>query len=1012
MLPAIILAGGALWTQYQTERANDEVALIEQARSLARLVDAEFQRAETVARMLAISAALARGDLEAFREEMASARGLLANGLPPQSLQPELSLFDRWGTRLLDTAAVNGRGAGRPAPAHTLDVIASGTPQISNLFPGARSGLPRVALAVPVFAPKSGSSDSTQVSGAISVALPRTRFLDILSRASLPQGALASLQDRRGITVARTLGDAETVGKPPTPDVLAAIMASETGLMPLGTLTLENVPSVIAFARAPHSGYIVKLDIPDSTFQAPFLLSLAWMGVAGTGVLITALALALVMTRRIVAAFHDAPRIAFDIAQNDAAATSTGLREADELAAALAYRARTDASLRVLFESSPVGVVISDIGGRVYAANDAFLLIVGRTREEIENGEIRWDEITPEEWIGRDETAITEAVRTGRCTPYEKEFMRPDGTRVPVLLSFGLADRTVGSAATFVVDLTERKAAESAARESEARFHAMTDAMPQMVWSTRPDGYHDFYNRRWYELTGTEPEQVEGEGWNPVFHPDDRARAWECWRHSLETGEPYEIEYRLRMADGSYRWMLGRALPMRGAPDAAHPDGRILRWFGTCTDIEDAVAARETLARSREDLERMVEARTAALRETETRLAHAQRMEALGQLAGGIAHDFNNVLQALQGGAALIARRPTDPERVRRLTRMMMEAAARGAAITRRLLAFARRGDLHAEAINVSTLLGDMREILVHTLGTGVQVRISVEEGTPLLLADKGQLETVLVNLATNARDAMGSIGLLTLAAGAEMVTPESTAAYPGSLQPGRFVWLSVADNGPGISPELLDRVTEPFFSTKPRGKGTGLGLSMARGFTEQSGGGLRITSEVGFGTAVKLWFPVAEDVPVSTSSRPHEDDGTSPGDRRARLLLVDDEIVVRETIAQELDEAGFEVCCAADAADALALLDSGERFDLMVTDLSMPVMDGVMLIRRAHRYRPGMPAILLTGFATPTAELAFGEMIDGPFLLLRKPVTGTDLTENINILLAGARPADEEQWA
>jgi len=169
--------------------------------------------------------------------------------------------------------------------------------------------------------------------------------------------------------------------------------------------------------------------------------------------------------------------------------------------------------------------------------------------------------------------------------------------------------------------------------------------MPQMVWSTRPDGYHDYYNQRWYQRTGTTPEQVIGDGRRPVFHPDDRERAWTRWRHSVATGEPFEMEYRVR--------------------DPA--TGVITRWFGTCTDIEDTVAAREALAQSRDDLERLVAERSRDLATTQARLAQAQRMEALGQLAGGIAHDFNNVLQSVQGGGALIERRPGDVEGVRRL---------------------------------------------------------------------------------------------------------------------------------------------------------------------------------------------------------------------------------------------------------------------------------------------------------------------------------------------------------
>ncbi|WP_207538126.1 hybrid sensor histidine kinase/response regulator [Sabulicella rubraurantiaca] len=536
-------------------------------------------------------------------------------------------------------------------------------------------------------------------------------------------------------------------------------------------------------------------------------------------------------------------------------------------------------------------------------------------------------------------------------------------------------------------------------RESEARFRAITDAMPQIVWSTRADGFHDFYNRRWYEYTGTTPEQVQGAGWAPVFHPEDQPRAWERWSHSLETGEPYEVEYRLRAADGSYRWMLGRALPVRDEK------GNILRWFGTCTDIEEIVEAREVLARSRVELEKLIEGRTRDLQATQARLAHAQRMEALGQLAGGIAHDFNNVLQAVQGGAGLIERRPGEAASVRRLARMVVEAAERGASITRRLLAFARRGDLRAEPVEATSLLADMAEILRHTLGTGIELRVEAPEGLPPLLADKGQLETVLVNLATNARDAMNGQGRLTLSAATDFPREDGAPGRPVTLRAGSYVRLSVSDTGMGMSPEIVARATEPFFTTKPPGQGTGLGLAIVRGFAEQSGGALGIESARGRGTTIHLWLPLAEaeareEVPLALAEAP-------ANGVRARLLLVDDDAVVREVTAEQLAEAGYAVRQAADGPSALALLDAGEAVDLLVSDLSMPGMDGVSLVRAAQRRRPRLPAILLTGFATHAAELALGGALSGTFSLLRKPVTAEHLAERVAVMLEGSATED-----
>ncbi len=543
--------------------------------------------------------------------------------------------------------------------------------------------------------------------------------------------------------------------------------------------------------------------------------------------------------------------------------------------------------------------------------------------------------------------------------------------------------------------------------ERTRTLRTITDAMPQMVWSTRPDGYHDYYNERWYERTGTTPEQVMGDGRKSVFHPDDRERAWARWQHSIATGEPFEMEYRLHMADGSTRWTLGRALPVR---DPA--TGAITRWFGTCTDLEDVVNAREAMARSREDLERLVTERTHDLEAALARVAHAERMQALGQLAGGIAHDFNNVLQMVEGAGSLIERRSFDETAVRRLARVVMEAAGRGASITRRLLAFGRRGDLRAEPLDIATVLTGMQDILGHSIGAAIRVEVHLAEDAPPIFADKGQLETALVNLATNARDAMPGGGRLMLTAGLEIV-PAEGALHPFGLTPGRYVRLTVADTGLGMDAATLARATEPFFTTKEVGAGTGLGLPMVRGFVEQSGGKLDIASSPGTGTTVSLYLPAAEDAAIAAATTPREaGEAPAPGPAAtvaARILLVDDEDLLREVLAEQLEDAGYEVQMAANGANALALLAADERVDALITDLSMPGMDGLAVIRAVQHVRPGLPTVLLTGFAGESAAIAADAATTGSFSLLRKPVRLRDLTDRLQSLLAARRNAGQQ---
>ncbi|MBV1796509.1 ATP-binding protein [Siccirubricoccus sp. G192] len=397
-------------------------------------------------------------------------------------------------------------------------------------------------------------------------------------------------------------------------------------------------------------------------------------------------------------------------------------------------------------------------------------------------------------------------------------------------------------------------------------------------------------------------------------------------------------------------------------------------------------------------------------RATEASLRHAQKMEAVGQLAGGIAHDFNNVLQAVSGGIGLIHRRAGDRAAVERLTGMVEEAARRGASVTRRLLAFSRREELRPAALDAGELLGGLREVLSATLGPRIRVEVEAEPGLPPVLADRGQLETVLVNLATNARDAMPDGGTLTLSTRMHRAGGEGG---PGCLKgAGPYVHLAIADTGQGMSADTLARASEPFFTTKPQGQGTGLGLAMARSFAKGSGGALAIASEPGQGTTVSLWLPVTDREPSHHPSPASADWMPPPAGqgRRPRVLLVDDEPVVREVLAAQLGEMGYEVAEGGDGAAALDLLDRGAPFDILVSDLAMPGMDGVALIRAAQGRRPGLPAILVTGYAGDAAALAVGAAVDGTFALLREPVTAQQLADQVAASLATAPAARLER--
>ncbi len=550
--------------------------------------------------------------------------------------------------------------------------------------------------------------------------------------------------------------------------------------------------------------------------------------------------------------------------------------------------------------------------------------------------------------------------------------------------------------------------AESALRESEARLRLATEAAEVGFWDVDLLGDRLVWPARVKEMFGISAEvPVSMRDFYEGLHPDDRETTAKAFAAACDpqTRPVYDVEYRtVGKEDGVVRWVAAKG---RAVFDAS---GRAVRVIGTAIDITARKRAEAALARSEaelrslnEALEARVREEVAAREEAQARVAQSQRMEALGQLAGGVAHDFNNVLQAVGGGARLIEARGDDPQRVRRIARMIAEAAQRGASITHRLLAFSRRADLRAEAVDVAALLEDMREILTHTLGAGIEVRLQAPPSLPPLMADKGQLETVLVNLAANARDAMGGAGVITLSGIVEEVPRRIRGpGLPSALKAGAYLRLSVADTGIGMDGATLARAAEPFFTTKPLGKGTGLGLAMARGFAEQSGGALSIESSPGRGTTVRLWLPIAAtDIPSGDGPVVMNRTGQDGG--RARVLLVDDEALVREITAEALEAAGYAVLSAGSAAEAVEFLDSGRAVDLLITDLSMPGMDGISLIREAQGRRPGLRAILLTGFATDAAELAISGAIRGTFSLLRKPIEPSALAERAAVMLGVA---------
>ncbi len=409
----------------------------------------------------------------------------------------------------------------------------------------------------------------------------------------------------------------------------------------------------------------------------------------------------------------------------------------------------------------------------------------------------------------------------------------------------------------------------------------------------------------------------------------------------------------------------------------------------------------EALQRLNDELESRVDERTFQLQRahdqlmaqmaesarTEEQLRHMQKIESIGELTGGVAHDFNNLLTAVLGNLELLRKRVPANLSTDRLIDGAMQGAQRGAALTQRLLAFARRQALEPKPVDLAALIHGMSDLLRRSIGPRVEIMLDLPSGLPAALADANQIELALLNLAVNARDAMPNGG--TVSIGLSSIKGVDTR----DLVAGRYLVLSVSDTGMGMDAATLQRAIEPFFSTKDVGKGTGLGLSMIHGLAQQLKGALRLFSAPGKGTRAELWLPAAEKAAdVAVTEAPADD---KSGRRGATLLFVDDDFLIRLSTVSLLEDLGHTVIAASSGAEALELLRGGRKIDMLITDYAMPGMTGLQLAESARALRPKLPILLATGYA----DLPTRAALDVP--RLSKPYHQRELAQQIESLLA-----------
>ncbi len=533
----------------------------------------------------------------------------------------------------------------------------------------------------------------------------------------------------------------------------------------------------------------------------------------------------------------------------------------------------------------------------------------------------------------------------------------------------------------------ERVGAEMRLRESEERLRLAVDHAEVGFWDVDNVQNALIWPARTKAIFGISPDvPVTIDDFYNGLHPEDRQATIEAFAAAAdpELRALYDVDYRtVGREDGVIRWVAAKG---RGVFDAA---GRCLRVTGTAVDITARKAAEEQLRELNANLESRIARAVAEREEVQAALRQSQKMEAMGQLTGGVAHDFNNLLTPIVGTLDLLQRRGVGGEREQRLISGAMQSADRAKTLVHRLLAFARRQPLQAVPVDVVKLVSGMGELVASTSGPQIKVVVDAADNLPAAMADPNQLEMALLNLSVNARDAMPEGGILRISARMEWVGP----GHSCGLEPGDYLCLSVADTGVGMDAATLARAIEPFFSTKGIGKGTGLGLSMVHGLASQLDGALTIQSSPGSGTTVELWLPRSMAAPATVAPVYL---APEPLSTRGVALLVDDEELVRTSTAYMLTELGYCVIEAASGEEALRLLDTGQQFDLLVTDHLMPGISGTDLARRVSNSRPGTAILLVSGYA----EL---DQLDPSLARLAKPFRKAELEIALSALASEA---------
>ncbi|MDH3504115.1 MAG: PAS domain S-box protein [Nitrospirota bacterium] len=626
-----------------------------------------------------------------------------------------------------------------------------------------------------------------------------------------------------------------------------------------------------------------------------------------------------------------------------------------------------------LLASVGEGIYGLDLDGNTTFVNPAVLQMTGYEEDEL-LGQSQYAILHHSKPDGSpyppEECLIYAALRDGSVYHIDTEvFWRKDGSSFPVeYVSTPIRNdqgKLEGAVVTFQ-DITDRKQAEKVLQESEERFRFLNEAIPQQVWTALPDGSLDYVNQRVVEYFGCPFEEMIGQGWQRFLHPDDLPGCLKSWAKACETNQPYEIEFRLlRGTDHSYRWHLGRALPI------FDQEGQVVKWFGTNTDITQ-------------------------LKQLEDQVRQSQKMEAIGTLAGGIAHDFNNILMAIIGYAELAKLNARENTGAQKNLDEVLVAGQRAKELVQQILTFSRQTEQERQPLELQVVVKEVCKFLRASLPATIDMRQNFTETPTIILGDPIQMHQVVMNLCANAEHAMRkSGGLLELKLEHVTGEPDGIGTHP-DLKGGSYVCLTVRDTGVGMTPEVAQRIFDPFYTTKGIGEGTGMGLAVVHGIVISHGGVIHVESKPGQGTTFSIYFPEmearsnqGEDIPLQQE--------IFMG--RGHILFVEDEEPLARLGEGAMRALGYEVMVCTSSVEALEVFRADPfRFDAVMTDQTMPNMTGEALARELLQLRPDLPIILCTGFShsmTPEKAKAMGIRA-----FLFKPLLIKDLARTLREVL------------